>query len=391
MTTATLSNNESQSYRDGKKYLWLLGLSVPLFPVIGYGLWQASGFELGLWFTLLFVYGVLPVLDYFIGEDVNNPPESAVPQLESDRFYRSIVYLFIPMQFAVFIWGAWGAVNYDMSWFGWLGFTLSIGGVGGVGINTAHELGHKKPELERWLSKIALAPVAYGHFFVEHNKGHHRRVATPEDPASSRMGETLYGFLPRTIIGSYRSAIEIERSRLDRLGKSWWSLENDILQAWAMTVVLWGALILWLGLAVIPFLLLQAVYGFSLLEVVNYLEHYGLVRQKGENGRYERTQPEHSWNSNHIVTNLFLYQLQRHSDHHANPTRRYQALREFRDAPKLPSGYAAMLLLAYIPPLWRKVMDPKVVAHYEGDLRKANLLPSKREELLAKYPPPAAA
>ena len=133
------------------------------------------------------------------------------------------------------------------------------------------------------------------------------------------------------------------------------------------------------------FLLLQAAYGFSLLEVVNYLEHYGLLRQKGKDGRYERCSPEHSWNSNHIVTNLFLYQLQRHSDHHANPTRRFQALRHFDASPQLPSGYASILLLAYVTPLWYRQMDPLVVKHYQGDLNKANLYPPRREALLRKW------
>jgi alkane 1-monooxygenase len=130
---------------------------------------------------------------------------------------------------------------------------------------------------------------------------------------------------------------------------------------------------------------IQAVVGFSLLEAVNYLEHYGLLRQKTENGRYERCSPAHSWNSDHIVTNIFLYHLQRHSDHHANPTRRYQTLRSFDGAPNLPSGYASMIVLAYFPPLWRKVMDPRVLAHYGGDVAKANLQPAKRQKLLAKY------
>jgi alkane 1-monooxygenase len=127
------------------------------------------------------------------------------------------------------------------------------------------------------------------------------------------------------------------------------------------------------------------VFGFSLLEVVNYLEHYGLLRQKLANGRYERCMPRHSWNSNHVASNVFLYNLERHSDHHANPTRRYQMLRHFEEAPQLPSGYGLMLGIAYIPPLWRKVMDKRVLAMYDGDVTKANIQPTKREKVLAKY------
>ena len=187
--------------------------------------------------------------------------------------------------------------------------------------------------------------------------------------------------------GSLRSAWSIEKARLNRLGHAVWSPFNDNLQAWAMTLLLFGALTAWLGWVVLPFLLLQALYGASLLEVVNYLEHYGLLRQRTTSGRYERCQPEHSWNSNHLVTNLFLYQLQRHSDHHAHPTRRFQALRHFEQSPQLPAGYASMILLAYVPWLWFRVMDPKVVEHYQGDLSLANVHPPARARLEARYGP----
>lgn len=202
------------------------------------------------------------------------------------------------------------------------------------------------------------------------------------------MGETFWGFLPRTVIGTFRSAWKIEADRLERLGKPVWSLENENLQSWAMTVLMFGALTAWLGWWALPFLIVQAAFGYTILEVVNYLEHYGLLRQKLSDGRYERCQPCHSWNSNHVVTNLFLYQLQRHSDHHANPTRRYQALRHFNESPQLPSGYGAMILIAYVPWLWFRIMDPKVVAHHDGDLTHAHLHAPKRNGLLKKWSVP---
>ena len=385
MPTATLNPQIDSNWKDGKRYLWALGAVIPTLPVIGWLLYKWSGWEVAFWFAPFFIYTVIPLLDTLVGTDRENPPEALVQQLENDRFYRYLTYAYIPVQYAVFIWGSWAFATADFGWIGLTGLAISVGGVGGLAINTAHELGHKKETLERWLSKITLATVAYGHFFVEHNKGHHRNVATPDDPASSKMGENLYQFLPRTVIGSVKSAWSIEKSRLARLGKGPWTLQNENIQAWLMTVALWGGLLLWLGPVIIPFLLIQAVYGFSLLEVVNYIEHYGLLRQNLPDGRVERCQPEHSWNSNHVVTNLLLYHLQRHSDHHANPTRRYQALRHFDDAPQLPSGYASMVLLAYFPPLWRKVMDKRVVAHYKGDLSKANIYPPRREAILAKY------
>ena len=267
-----------------------------------------------------------------------------------------------------------------------LGLAFSVAMVAGIAINTAHELGHKTKNGERWLSKVALAQSGYGHFFIEHNRGHHVRVATPEDPASSRLGESFWAFLPRTVSGSLTSALHLERLRLDRVGKGFWTIHNDVLNAWAMTVVLFGGLCLAFGIEVLPWLAVQAVVGFSLLEVVNYLEHYGLRRQwDEEKGRYELCRPEHSWNSNNIASNVFLYHLQRHSDHHANPVRRYQALRHFDEVPELPSGYATMIVLAYATPLWRRVMDPKVVAHYGGDLSLANVQPRKRKKLAARW------
>ncbi|WP_371687369.1 alkane 1-monooxygenase [Micromonospora sp. KC723] len=252
------------------------------------------------------------------------------------------------------------------------GLVSTLGIVNGIAINTAHELGHKREKVERWLSKIALAPTGYGHFYVEHNRGHHVRVATPEDPASARFGESFWMFWPRTVLGGLRSAWRLESGRFRIRSRSPWTWRNDVLNAWAMTVVLAAGLILGFGVRVVPFLVLQAIVGFSLLEVVNYLEHYGLCRQRTAGGRYEKVDPWHSWNSDRVVTNVFLFQLQRHSDHHANPVRRYQTLRSCDAAPQLPAGYATMIVAALVPPLWRRIMDPKVAAHYGGDLSLAN-------------------
>lgn len=382
MTAATLT---ATPWTDGKRYLWLLSPAIPLLGMVTLGLYQWTGYGLWAWGGWILLYGVIPLLDWLIGEDRINAPESAVRGLEDDRYYRAIVYAYIPTQFIVTLWGAWLIVNADPAWWEAVGLVLTVGTINGVAINTAHELGHKTNNFERWMAKLTLAPVAYGHFFIEHNKGHHKNVATPEDPASSKMGETFWAFLPRTMIGSLKSAWKIEKERLARNGQGAWTLQNENLQAWGMTVLLFGAATAWLGWLALPFLLAQAFYGASLLEVVNYLEHYGLLRKKGADGRPERCRPEHSWNSNHIVTNLFLYQLQRHSDHHANPTRRYQALRHFDESPQLPSGYASMLMLAYIPPLWFRQMDPLVAAHYKGDLTQANLYPPKREALLKRW------
>jgi alkane 1-monooxygenase len=342
-------------------------------------------------------------MDLALGLDPNNPPDEIIELVEHDRFYRWVTYLFIPLQIVGFLWGCYllgggtfWTVTESLTWVQKLGLATGMGMVAGIGINTAHELGHKKEKLERWYARVALAQTAYGHFYIEHNRGHHVRVATPPDPASSKLGETIYEFLPRTVLGSLKSAWDLEKKRLARKGQSPLSFHSDLINAWMFTPILWGAALAInavLGLQtwqILPFLVVQAAIGISLLEAVNYLEHYGMKRKMLDSGRYERVNPSHSWNSNNIGTNILLYHLQRHSDHHANPTRRYQALRDFPEAPVLPTGYAGMIVLAYATPLWRRVMDRKVVAHFDGDISQANLHPRTAEKYLKKYPVPAA-
>jgi alkane 1-monooxygenase len=373
------------AWTDGKRYAWLLAIIVPLAPFIAWTFATATGWG-GFWFFgPVLVFGAFPLLDIAVGLDSSNPPDSILKYLEQDRYYRWCTYIFIPVQYAGLVFACYLWSSGDLSTAENIGLALTMGVVGGIAINTAHELGHKRANSERWLSRVALAQTGYGHFFIEHNRGHHVRVATPEDPASSRLGESFWAFLPRTVLGSLRSAWEIECARLDRVGVSHWSLRNDLIGAWAMTVVLFAALTAIFGWVVLPYLLVSAVLGFSMLEVVNYLEHYGLRRNKREDGRYERCLPEHSWNSNNVASNVLLYHLQRHSDHHANPTRRYQALRHMKEAPQLPTGYAGMIVLAWFPPLWRRVMDPILLDHFDGDVTRANIQPRKREKILARY------
>lgn len=373
------------TWRDGKRYAWLLGLVVPLLPFIAWAGVELTGLGVYWWLGPIVVFGIFSLLDVIIGMDAENPPDSVIKWLEQDRYYRWCTYLFIPIQYAGLVFACWLWASGDLSTVDSIGLALTMAMVSGIAINTAHELGHKRASLERWLSKVALAQSGYGHFFIEHNRGHHVRVATPEDPASARLGESFWAFLPRTVWGSLKSAWELERERLRRTGSSPWTPKNDILNAWAMTVVLYVVLIAVFGWVVLPYLVIQSVVGASLLEVVNYLEHYGLLRQKREDGRYERTRPEHSWNSNNVASNVLLYHLQRHSDHHANPTRRYQALRHMDDAPQLPTGYAGMIVLAVIPPLWRRVMDKRLLEHYGGDVTRANISPRARRKVLARY------
>ncbi|EPQ46912.1 alkane-1 monooxygenase [Mycobacterium pseudoshottsii JCM 15466] len=395
------SENPVQQWRDRKRYLWLVGLVLPtalpaslaLAWVFGKLGWTAVTPVLW-WIGPFLLYLLLPALDVFFGPDGENPPDEVMERLENDKYYRYCTYAFIPLQMvslvlACYLWSAdnlsWLGLGAGLGLISKIGLTMTIGVVGGVGINTAHELGHKRENLERWLSKITLAQTLYGHFYIEHNRGHHVRVSTPEDPASARFGESFWMFLPRSMFGSLKSAWELEKSRMQRINKPTLSMRNDVLNAWIMSVVLFGALTAVFGWQVLPFLIIQGLFGASLLESVNYLEHYGLLRQRTASGRYERCAPVHSWNSDHIVTNIFLYHLQRHSDHHANPLRRYQTLRSMDGAPNLPSGYATLITLTYFPPLWRKLMDHRVIEHYDGDITKVNIDPRKRDKILATY------
>lgn len=368
MTGATLQ----QDWTDKRRYLWLLSTLTMLLPLGAIGLVEYTGLALFWWFGPIFVFIGIPILDHLLGEETENPPEAVVPHLEQDNYYRVAVWIAVIFQYWAFLVAVQVAATAALPWYSYLGLAITTGTAMGIAINTAHELGHKTNRFERGLAKLALAPVFYGHFFVEHNRGHHVRVSTPEDPASSRFGESFYRFLPRVVFGSLRSAWELEATRLHKEGKPVWHWQNHNLQAWGLSVLLWGALLSYWGWGILPFLLIQSVFGFQLLEVVNYVEHYGLLRQKRENGRYEPCRPEHSWNSNRRVTNIFLYQLQRHSDHHAYPTRSYQSLRHFDEAPQLPGGYASMIVLAWLPPLWFRVMNPRVIEHYDGDLSRIN-------------------
>jgi alkane 1-monooxygenase len=390
MSTTYIVNHPEQGqieYTDRKRYLWMLSLAMPLFPLLGIALYFAYDSQWTLGIPLLFGYVIVPLLDYAFGSDENNPPEEIVPQLEQDRYYRLLTWFTVPMHFIVLIGIAWFVGTQDLTVWSVLALAIIAGMYSGLGINTAHELGHKKPEFERLLAKIVLAVPTYGHFCIEHNRGHHRDVATPEDPASARMGESIYKFVLREIPGTFKRGWAVEKERLARLGKSEWSIHNDILQSYAISAVLQGSLIIAFGWIMVPFLAIHNFWAWYQLTSANYIEHYGLLREKEASGRYERCQPYHSWNANYIFSNILLFHLERHSDHHANPTRRYQSLRNFDGIPELPNGYYGMYLLAYVPWLWYKVMDKRVLElpHISGDLAKVNIDPDRRAAIYAKY------
>lgn len=378
----TIRSIAVESYKDPKRLLWMVSPLIPVMAIAYIAAAHFAGIPSLYWLFPFVIYVFMPIADWIVGVNTSSPPESALSQLDNDPYYRFLIYAFVPGQFAVTLFGAWIFATGSLTMWGMAGVALTVGMVNGVGFIPAHELTHKNNTFDRWLARLILSPMAYGHFFAEHVRGHHRNVATPNDPTSAKMGESFWGFLLRAIVDGIRSAWELERERLARKGKSVWSLENVNLQTWSLTVLLYGAMVAWLGWSVLVYLAVQAFFSVVLLEVTDYIEHYGLLRQVQANGAYEPCTPAHAWDSNHVVCSLFLYQLQRHADHHAHPGRRFQSLRCFENTPQLPASYVTMMLVAYLPPLWYRVMDPRVVKHYNGDLTKANLLPAKRESLL---------
>lgn len=387
--TATTPDGRCITWRDGKRLAWLLSVVYPLVPLLGVALHALTGEPAMLAVPLLIGYGLMPLLDALFGEDLNNPPEEVVPQLEADRYYRWLTWLTVPLYFVTLIVCAGWAGTQALPWWALLVLAYVAGTNSGMGLTTGHELGHKHNALEQWLAKLILAVPAYGHFTVEHGRGHHRWVSTPEDHASARMGESIYRFALRELPGGIRRAWQLEAQRLALLGFSPWNWRNGMLQSYAITAVLQLGLIAAFGPVMILFLAVHNVVAWWQLTSANYVEHYGLLRGKLPNGQYEAPQPHHSWNTNHLVTNLALFHLQRHSDHHANPSRRYQSLRHFPDLPQLPSGYFGMFTLAYFPRAWFKVMDARLLAlpHVQGDLNKVNVDPAARARLEAAYDP----
>ncbi|MBT3586942.1 MAG: alkane 1-monooxygenase [Halobacteriovoraceae bacterium] len=322
------------------RYYYLLYLSVPASVAL-----SLASNGVMTYFAIIYAFGIIPLAELLIGDRLG--PDSSVSQLQHSRFYDWLIYLTLPMQFALLITFLILVTSGNYNWFECLGLTLSMGASSAVlGINAAHELGHRSRIFEQRMAQSLLLSTLYMHFFIEHNRGHHKNVSTPNDPATSRRGESLYAYLPRPLLGSFLSAYRIDPSLF---------LKFMALQALALATVFYAT-----GLAGMLFFIASSSIGFIFLETVNYIEHYGLARKQLANSNYERTRPEHSWNSNHLVGRIILLELTRHSDHHANPGRKYQDLRHFDSAPQLPTGYPGMMLLATVPPLWFRLMDPRL-------------------------------
>lgn len=316
------------------------------------------------WQTFLppvYGFGIIPVIELFIKSNPSNLSRAEEELVKRDRIYDWLVWLIVPVQVGFLIWYFFNIQTVPAFGLSWWGRTFSMGMMCGVlGINVAHELGHRVSKTEPVLAKVLLMTSLYPHFFIEHNYGHHKHVATAEDPASARLNESLYRFWLRSIVGCYFSAWQIERRRLERKKLPVLSLSNEMLRFTLLEVLLISAVLLWFGPLVLAGFLVAALFGILLLETVNYIEHYGLSRQKVSTYRYENTTPVHSWNSNHIIGRMFLFELSRHSDHHAYPHKKYPLLQSYEKSPQMPTGYPGMMLLSTLPPLWFSVMNARI-------------------------------
>lgn len=352
---------------------YILFLVPALLPLAGYAMWTVapshgdlpallSSASFYAWLPILTFYLLIPLADLLIGKDPTNPDETDVSALSQQRYYRILVLLTLPVATASLISGMWLFVNWsEPGLIGKLGLILSYGTLhSGIMINAGHELIHKNTRHEQRVGGILLSMVLYPGFKIEHIRGHHIHVATPLDHSTSRLGQSLYGFLAHALPNNIRTAWRLEAELLVKRSLPVLSWQNELVRWYALVCALALTSLLVFGAAGLLFFLAQGLVAIGVLETVNYLEHYGLQRRKLENGRYERTTHHHSWNSNYLLSNLLSFQLQRHSDHHANPQRRYQVLRHFDDSPQLPAGYSVMIMLAMIPPLWMRVMNPKV-------------------------------
>lgn len=314
-----------------------------------------------VWIAPIWSFVILPIMDYLAGNNTRNVAENEEDRYNNNTGYNLLVLCWPFIQIPILIYALYTVATVDFTAIEYIGLAVSVGIVtGSLGITWAHELCHRTGFIEKLFAEILLTSVSYAHFSIEHVYGHHKNVATTKDPATSRYGEGFYRFLPRTVIGSFLSAWDIEKAQLKKKGRPFLHYNNRMLRYVLVQVLVFAAVYMLLGGLATLFFALQAVIAFTLLELINYIEHYGLERKQLPDGRYEKVQPWHSWNSSSLMSNLALINLARHSDHHFKASRKYQILRHFEEAPQLPLGYGGMLVIATVPPLWFYIMNPKV-------------------------------
>ena len=337
-----------------KDLKYVLAYITPLGALMG--LWLQ-----GFWvfFTPFFTFILVPFLETILPIAKQNLSQKELLSKDKNKFFNVILYLNIPIVYGLIGYFLWSLSFEQYSITELVGLTISLGiVVGANGVNIAHELGHRKLHFERVFGKILLLPALYMHFFIEHNFGHHLHAATPQDPATAKYNQSIYSFWFSSIKGQYIKAWSIQKSLLGRAKLPFLSNKNDML--W-YTLIQFGYLMsiyLFLGELAVGLALCIALSGVLLLETINYIQHYGLKRNKKASGRYERISEIHSWNSNHVLGRILLYELTRHSDHHYRAYKKFQLLEYHQSGPQMPFGYTTSMVLALAPPLWFLVMNP---------------------------------
>jgi alkane 1-monooxygenase len=339
-----------------KDLKYLLAYAIPVSAVLAL-LWQGWW----SWATVILAFGIFPLLDAIFPASTANYSESEEKSRLSNRFFDILLYLCAPICFVLVYFYFKTIQRGGLATYEWLGLTFSIGVVlGALGINVAHELGHRANKWEQFLAKAGLLTVLYQHFFIEHNRGHHKYVSTDKDPATARKNEWVYTFFIRSISGQYLNAWKLENERLRKKGMNTFSWENEMIRFTVYQTAYLLVIVGFFGWKMLPYALAIALIGVLLLETINYIEHYGLRRKMLPNGKPERVLPKHSWNSDHEMGRIVLFELTRHSDHHYLASRKYQILRHMEESPQLPTGYPGSMLMALVPPLWFMVMNKRL-------------------------------
>lgn len=336
------------------KYLFVF-----ILPLGVYFAFNRDGY--GTFGPVIFSFILIPLFELFLKPDKRNFDETTMTLEKQSRFYDWILYLAVPIQLLMLFSFLYVIELTEWNTVSFIGKVFSMGLLCGVlGINIGHELGHRSNRLEQFLGEILLLTSLNTHFLPYHNEGHHREVATPDDAATAKKGQTLFSFWFTSHFGSYLKAWKIENNRLRRKKKPVYSFSNRMVVYSIANFLVIGSIYYFFGLKVLVAFLLAAVIGILLLETVNYIEHYGLLRQKNEKGRYERVKHIHSWNSDHVIGRLMLFNLSRHSDHHYKASKKYQILESLPESPQMPTGYPGMMMLAFIPPLWFSLMNKRI-------------------------------
>ncbi|NHF59053.1 alkane 1-monooxygenase [Flavobacteriaceae bacterium TP-CH-4] len=339
-----------------KDLKYLAALTLPLSAVIGLyiqGIWS--------FFTPFYAFVLIPILELLLPHDESNYEGAEREDKAKSKLFDWMLYLNIPIVFGLLGYTLWFVSTAFLTKYELVGLMISLGIVLGTnGINVAHELGHRQTTVERHLGKLLLLPSHYMHFYIEHNFGHHANAATKEDPATARYNQTVYSFWFTSVIRQYISAWKLQLKLLKGNNEGFLTLNNDMLWYSILQLAYLAGIYLYFGTIGLLFAIGAGIIGFLMLETVNYIEHYGLSRLKLPSGRYERVREVHSWNSNHVMGRIVLYELTRHSDHHYKSSKKYQILDYHDISPQMPFGYPTSMVLSLVPPLWFSLMNPRI-------------------------------